>query len=296
MRIHHITAFVSGLLFTVPSFCQSKMQNDSFYQDIPTKEFADSLFVAVRTLNEHTDTMRGFSGCVTIFSFIASIITIIGLFMVGYELFKRHTSKRCQKSIILDIIRHLFTNNAISEVIRMKLQTNGNKPLKDGIMQRFCVLSTDIELSQFSYSAKNYEQLHSLKIKLRNYNVAALSAERMMTDARCPLKMKMEELDDILYRSMRLTEGFLVFAKARRLRIDKKVVEKYITDYYNEIDRIPKWKELGKIDINAKIPERKSGSARAFYDDVFGLKGIMNCVVRERISYVKFNPSKSTEI
>ncbi len=52
--------------------------SDSLYQEIPNKEFADSLFSAVNTVSRHTDNLQGFSGWVTWASFIASIITIIG--------------------------------------------------------------------------------------------------------------------------------------------------------------------------------------------------------------------------
>ena len=270
------------------------MVTDSLYTDIPSKEFSDSLFTAVNVLNRHTDSLDGFSGWVTVFSFIASIITIVGLVMIGFEIGNRWTTKRCQKKVILDLVRHFFTNNAISEVIRLKMKGRGSV-LKEGIMQRYCVLDSDIELGQLSYSSRSYEQLHSLRVKLRNYNISALCAEKHFADPDCPVEKRLGDLDDILARSVRLTEGFIEFAQSRRMRIDRDVVKKYILDYYNDKDRIPKWREEGKLNPSVKIPPRESGTKRAYYDDTYGLSEIENSLIRERYSYVSFSEQAKDE-
>lgn len=259
---------------------------DSLYQDIPSKEFADSLFRAVNVVSRHTDNLSGFSGWVTWSSFIASIITIIGLIMIGFEISERKSSIRCQKKIMLDLIRHFFTNNAISEVIRLKLSSNDDVTLREGILQRYCVLDSDIDLGQLSYSSKSYEHLHSLRVKLRNYNISAMIAEKHFTDSDYPKDKKLADLDDILSRSIRLTEGFISFAKKRNMKLDDAVVKKYIRDYYMDEDRIPRWQNEGKIDYSIRIPLREPGTKRAFYDDNYSLSDIEDLLIRERYSYV----------
>ena len=208
--------------------------------------------------------------------------------MIGFEISKRWTSRRCQKKIMLDLIRHFFTNNAISEVIRLKMSSKGDEvTLKEGIMQRYCVLDSDIELGQLSYSSRNYEQLHSLRVKLRNYNISAMSAENHFTDPHYPKDKKLADLDDILTRSIRLTNGFISFAKKRHMRLDENVVRRYIRDYYMDEDRIPKWQKKGKLNNSIKIPLRKPGTERAFYDDeTYELMDIEDLLIRERYSYV----------
>ena len=254
--------------------------------DTHTKEFADSLFHAVKVVGDNTDSFGGVSGWVTWMSFAASMVTIIGLIMVCFEIYTRGTNIRCQKKIILDLIRHLFTNNAISEVIRLKIsETGDNIHLTEGVFQRYCVLDSDIELGQLSYSAKNYEMLHSLRLKLRNYNIAAEAAEKHWTDPNCSMKTKMADLDDILNRSKRITEGFIEFSNSRGLRIDYSAASKYIRDYYEE--RIPEWENENKINHSIKLPIREG--CRFYYDgEHFNLKDIEDVLIRERYSYVKY--------
>ena len=250
------------------------------------------MFNAVNTVSAHTDTLSGFPGWVTAFSFGASIITILGLVMVGSEILKRRTFKACQKKIILDLIRHFLINNVISEVIRMKMTGQDDSSLlRDGIMQRYCVLDSDIELGDLSYSSRSYEQLHSARLKLRNYNIAALCAEKHFTDPGCPISTRLYDLDDIMNRSIKLTDAFLEYATNRKMGIDIEVIRFYIKDYY--IPRIKKWKEEGKIDENLVVPQRDSGN-RAYYDkEPFGLKDIVDDLIRERYSYVTFNKGVS---
>ena len=255
---------------------------DTLIHEIPNREFADSLFRAVNRVSQHTDNFIGLSGMVTWASFFASIITILGLVMIGLEIFHRRTTRKCQKKIILDLIRHFFTNNAISEVIRMKLP-QGKAVLMEGIMERYCVLDSDIDLGQLSYSAKSYEQLHSLRVKLRNYNIAARVAEKHFVNADCPRSRRLADLNDILVRSIKLTEGFIDFAKKRHMKIDEGVIKNYIIGYYaskgNEV--VP--------DCPMQIPEREPGTHRAFYDDApYGLKAIENRIIHERYAYVSF--------
>ncbi len=267
---------------------------DSLFQEIPNKEFADSLFSAVNTVSRHTDNLQGFSGWVTWTSFIASIITIIGILLIGLEIYNRRTTKKCQERIILDLIRHFFTNNAISEAIRIKMSlASGDITLKEGILQRYCVLDSDIDLGQLSYSAKNYEQLHSLRVKLRNYNITAINAEQHFTDSSYTKAQRIADLDDIMSRSIRLTNGFISFAKKRRMKLNEEVVKKYIRDYYQDEERIPKWKSEGKIDYSIQIPLRQLGTPRAYYDNQpYELEDIEDILIRERYSYVVLNESQ----
>jgi hypothetical protein len=265
---------------------------DSLAQfDTHTKEFADSLFRAVKVVSDNTNSFDGISGVVTWISFAASTVTIIGLLLVCFEIYTRGTNVRCQKKIIFDLIRHLFTNNAISEVMRLKYPEFGkNTTLSKGIFLRYCVLDSDIELGQLSYSDRNYEMLHSLRLKLRNYNIAAQAAEEHWTDPICPIDIKMADLDDILHRSKKISEDFIEFSKSRRLRINHSTASQYIREYYEK--RIPKWKEENKIDYSIKIPNREGENA--YYDgEDFKLKEIEDTLIRERYSYVKFVKSVS---
>lgn len=65
---------------------------------LPSKEVVDSLLNTVQEISKNTDTLAGFSGWVTWFSFVASIITIIGLGVFMIEVRKFVVGRKCQKS------------------------------------------------------------------------------------------------------------------------------------------------------------------------------------------------------
>ena len=74
---------------------------------------------SLESINENTYSYADFpSGLETVLTIIASLVTIAGAFLLGYEYYRRQVSKKCQKRIILDLIRHLMVNNAIIEVIK----------------------------------------------------------------------------------------------------------------------------------------------------------------------------------
>ena len=119
---------------------------------------------------------------------------------------------------------------------------------------------------------------------LRFVSVGAVRvAEKHFVNADCPRSRSLADLDDILVRSIKLTEGFIDFAKKRHMKIDEGVIKNYIIDYYaskgNEV--VP--------DCPMQIPEREPGTHRAFYDDApYGLKAIENRIIHERYAYVSF--------
>ena len=127
----------------------------------------------LRKISENTDAWGdGLSIMLTVLTILASIVTIISLFGVAMELWKRKVSTERQELIIKDLIRHLLVNAAIMEVIRMKMAGKWGKlhPL-EGIFSRFCVLDSDLQLVQIRVKDSEYTKLHSLSLFLRNYNI-----------------------------------------------------------------------------------------------------------------------------
>ena len=199
--------------------------------EAPSREFADSLYKAVQVVGDHTDEFGGWALGVTIISLLASIATIAGILVLAIEWWKRKVNKGCQRRILLDIIRHMFTNNSISEGIRLKYPPSGRCVLKEGLLERFCFLDSDIELSNMNFTEKSYDRLHSLRLRLKNYNSVAMLAEKHFTDPDCPREERLEDLDDIWKRSIRLTVGFMKYADMVGLNI----TSKDISDYYKRL-------------------------------------------------------------
>lgn len=268
------------------------MLPDSLQIETHSKEFADSLFKAVNVVGDHTNEFAGWSLVVTIVTLLASLATIIGIAALLIAWRKRIVNKECQKRIIMDMIRHMFTNNTISEVIRLKYPKTGKAVLKEGVMERYCFLDSDIELANMNFTAKSYELLHSLRLRLKNYNSVVIIAEKHFTDPNCPKEIRMEDLDDIWERSARLTKGFLEYSNKVGLHISQEDISTFIRLYHNEQDQIPAWKAANKLDKEMELPNREN-TARAFYDrDPYNLQDIVDTCIRYRSGFVYFRKNK----
>ena len=66
----------------------------------------------LRKISENTDAWGdGLSIMLTVLTIMASIVTIISLFGVAMELWKRKVSTERQELIIKDLVRHLFVTD-----------------------------------------------------------------------------------------------------------------------------------------------------------------------------------------
>lgn len=90
----------------------------------------------VKEINQNTDSWHGMNILFTLISFIAALVTIMGLVMVVYAIVKNKCSNRCQQKIIEDLLRHFFINNAILETIRIRTKDDPELRPIDGVFSR----------------------------------------------------------------------------------------------------------------------------------------------------------------
>ena len=254
----------------------------------PQEDYTDKVVNALTEVAQNTDAFHGWSIWITVITFIAAIATIVTTYTLIIEIRRRRTSKNCQARIITDLIRHFFINNAISEAIRELLEAADSRKetflLREGVLSRYCVLDSDIELNRLSASAQNYDNLHELQFLLRNYNITCHVAEKHFTQAEYSNKEKLADLDEIWERSKRLTERFIDFDKISNLKVSTKSITQYIRHHYTNIEN-DSCEETG-----CAIPERPANSVRACFDNApFNLTDIFNEQVLKRKSYVKKN-------
>lgn len=263
------------------------MSLDSLYIYNPSKEFSDSLFDAISEVSNHTNEFGGLSLWVTIITVISSIITIVGLVQLIRAIRDRKISKECQKKILLDLIRHNFTTNTHVEAIRCNMgDSSVGKTLKEGILERFCFLDSDLELSGMRFTDKSFEILHSIRELMRNYNSVAMIAERHFADPSCSDEIRVEDLDEIWDRAIELSKKILDYAEDAELGLSTKDANDYIRQYYMKPDRIPKWKKEGRLNMTVSIPDR---TKRPYYDkNPFDLTDIMDACIRCRINKAFF--------
>ena len=224
----------------------------------------------------------------TILTIVASLATICGLFMIFKEMRKQKASVERQELIIKDLIRHLFVNAAIMEVIRIKMAGKWGKlhPL-EGVFSRFCVLETDLQLGLIRVKDSQFTKLHSLCLLLRNYNIVAQLAEKHFNDPHYDSKEKELELDDLLIRTKKITKEFFELGETVNLKINKNSVREFIIEHYKEKKR-NRIKPLPNIQLPIRTGDR------AFYDTDLNLGIIYDFCILDRYEYIKVIPFKKS--
>lgn len=252
----------------------------------------DLITQKVNEISENTDAWGGsFSYFLTSLTVLASFATIIGLSGILYEYIRdskrRSISLKRQELIVLDLIRHIFINAAIMEVIRIKMAGNWRKrhPL-EGTFSKFCVLDTDLQLDRIEIKDKLYTKLHSLSLFLRNYNILSNLAEKHFNDSNFDPKEKEKELDELWERTTKISKDLMSLCDETNLRITKQSVHDYIKDHYDkkEEERIKANKQLPDIDV----PDRES--KRDYFDKTFNLAEIFDYCIRDKYEDVRVIP------
>lgn len=239
-------------------------------------------------ISQHTDAWNGWSTTpLTVLTMIASIVTILGLILIFYEYLKYRASKERQELIVKDLIRHLFINAAIMEVVRMKMAGNWEKMHPtEGVFSRFCVLDTDLQLDKIRVKDDSYTRLHSVSLTLRNYNIMSQLAEKHFNDPNFDPKEKERDLDELWTRTKRITEKLLELGEYTKLRINKESVEQFVIDYYEEEKRkrkkLPAKEQKKLAEEELKIHPLPRRDDRTLFDAVFELSDIFDYCVKSR--------------
>ena len=250
-------------------------------------------------ISRHTDVWDGWSTTpLTVLTMIASFVTILGLILIFYEYLKYRASKARQELIVKDLIRHLFINAAIMEIVRMKMVGNWEKMHPtEGVFSRFCVLDTDLQLDKIRVKDENYTKLHSVSLTLRNYNIMSELAEKHFNDPHFDPKEKERDLDELWKRTKRVTEKLLELGVYTGLNISTTSVQQFIINYYEEEKRnrgeLPneEQEELAKKEL--KIHPLPRHDDRALFDSTFKLSDIFNYCVKDRYHSIRVVPFTS---
>lgn len=181
----------------------------------------DSILSQVTLINYNTDGTSGWTPFFNGAAFIASIVTILGILGV-YKWYHDSKISRMQKVRILeDIVRHLFVNIAIIEILRDKLERIGYSygyP-DEGIFRRLAFLPEDCNFHRLSSDAVLYGTMHEMELLMRNYGISAEVACSHFTDPDIGKQTRKDNLEDLIQRSVKLiyeTEKLILYFKAGR--------------------------------------------------------------------------------
>lgn len=216
-------------------------------------------------------------------SFWASIVTIGGVGIVGLYYLKSRISKKCQKKILLDLIRHVFVNCAIIEIIRLRISEENNCRPADGVLSRFAFLDSDTDLGKFSVSSKNFDEIHSACLSMRNYNVSAVVAERHNSSKDCSYEQRIADLDELFDRGVAVTKKLISLANKMKFNIKvEDIKDKFGDDFEKRKQGMYPNVVLGKT-----VPLRNKFMNHAYYDE-HGLGNLLERNMRVRASTFGF--------
>lgn len=184
----------------------------------------DSILSQVTLINYNTDGTLGWTPYFEGVAFAASIVTIFGIFGVWKWYNDSKISRKQKINILEDIIRHLFVNIAIVEILRDKLEKIGYSygyP-DEGIFRRLAFLPEDCNFHRLSDDADMYGTMHEMELLMRNYGVSAEVACTHFINPDIDEQTRKDNLEDLVQRSVKLiyeTEKLTRYFKKSKLKI-----------------------------------------------------------------------------
>ena len=245
----------------------------------------DSLSFIMRSLeaiNENTYSYSSISnGAETVLAIIASVVTIFGIVGLLVEYRERRVSKECQKRIILDLIRHMMVNNAIIEVVKSKVAANSSYRPQRGVFERFATLDSDVDLGRFSVNENNYEIIHNLSLKIRNYNSVVCVLDEYARNPSISPTLLDKGMDDVFYRAVEMSRKLLDLSQDLNIKITDDELYTYIcVEKYGEkwvADQI----KAGKYNSAFAVPVRVvSGRNHLQYYDKLNMSKTFDALIR----------------
>lgn len=159
---------------------------------------------------------------------IASVLAMLAVVTIVYEYAKIKRNRNCQSQVFGEIIRYLYVNDTIIEILRLKMDHRGwyNCHPHEAIIRRFKFPDKDLEISDFTVTSKNYDQIREFQLFLRNYNIMADVTAKHFDDETLDRRIKINDLADLQDRSRRILLRIQKLNKDFNLRIP--AIEQYI--------------------------------------------------------------------
>lgn len=151
----------------------------------------------------------GFNILIAVIALLFSVFTFISQNRTSENTQK--LSREAQKNLLLDLVRHLYRNLVITYTIKTKLEdiNYGGYPSEEHLI-KLKIPMENIHLEAFYGRDKEYEVMHDLYLKLRNYNEEIDVACVHFKDASLSKETKKRDLDTLLFKPSFLTERILI--------------------------------------------------------------------------------------
>lgn len=162
--------------------------------------------------NTQADFYRDDFNIIAIISIVISLVSFI--FSVatykeqkGTKNNTKKISQDTQRNLMNDLVRHLYRNYVITYALRTKLdEINFNGYPSEEHLCKLKIPMENIHLEAFFGCEKNYELMHDLYLKLRNYNEEVSVTLNHLKDKQVDINTKVRDLDTLEFKVSFLTE------------------------------------------------------------------------------------------
>lgn len=270
------------------------IQEDSSLTNI--SERVSDMLSKLEQIGENTNSFADwFSSSFTIISFVASLVTTFGILVFYTEYRRQKVGMEWQRRIVMDLFRHFMVNNSIIEVIRSRTEdfTLQVHPI-EGVLTRFSTLESDADLGRLAVNEHNYERIHNLSLKIRNYNLVASMADKHICDRSYPKDILKKEIDNLFFRGVEICDKLieLLTDSNKKNKLTDQDIIAYVTGKYSPKE-IDKWKSKGQYDEDFKILNRTDFPEHQYYDLIdsihsFELTDTFNHLIRHQAMSIIF--------
>ena len=151
----------------------------------------------------------GFNILIAVIALLFSVFTFISQNKTSENTQK--LSRESQRNLLLDLVRHLYRNLVITYTIKTKLDDIGYEgyPSEEHLI-KLKVPMENIHLEAFYGRDKEYEVMHDLYLKLRNYNEEIDVACMHFKDTSLSQETKKRDLSTLLMKPSFLTTRIIM--------------------------------------------------------------------------------------
>lgn len=202
----------------------------------------------------------GFNILIAVIALVFSIFTFYSQNKTSENTQK--LSRESQRNLLLDLVRHFYRNLVITYTIKTKLDDMGYEgyPSEEHLI-KLKVPMENIHLEAFYGRDKEYEVMHDLYLKLRNYNEEIDVACMHFKDVSLSQETKKRDLDTLLFKPSFLTKRIIM--TMYELWDSKQVSEDFSKEEYQD-NVVSLLKESGAVKaVKEKIQEAQKGKTNA---------------------------------
>ncbi|MBO4475606.1 MAG: hypothetical protein J5737_02615 [Bacteroidales bacterium] len=219
---HAVLVLLLGLSFNSPAMTDSSNPLEEIRESTrKIEDYTGGFWHKYKLSNDFFDT-------VALFASLTAIFTLIAL---CWEYERKRINGECQKQMLEEIIRYLYTTDVIIEVLRQKMEARSWRAVpNDTIIRRFAFMEQDLKVSSYTQNSRRYNRFHEFTLFLRNYNSMVDCVADHFQDPTVDVKVKKRDLIELQFRSARIMAR--IYELSNYLGLKVRTVDEIVEDTY----------------------------------------------------------------